>query len=92
MTSVESRKLVFNKVFKILTEFYSFIILRKLRECDLIDNFRSIENLIKLCTKINADINFLNNYEPVSFCSITLYMRTYNANRYIVYILIILYC
>lgn len=60
MTTVDSRKLVFyNKVFKVITEFYSFIIIKKLRNIDQLTNFRSVENTLKSNIKILADINFL---------------------------------
>lgn len=44
MTSVESRKLViFNKVFGVLTTFYSFIIIKKLREINFQESGKSCQ-------------------------------------------------
>ena len=60
MTSSSSRKLeVFNKVFKVLSEFYATIIVKKLKEINKIKNFRNVENLMKSNIKISADINYL---------------------------------
>ena len=48
MTTAVSRKLdMFYKVIKVITEFYSSIILKKLKEIDKIKNFRNVENLVK---------------------------------------------
>ena len=53
MALVTCRKLViYNKCFKIITEFYSFIIIRRLQNENLIEKFRKVETLMKSNIKV----------------------------------------
>ena len=63
MTEVCGRKLgVFNKVTKIITEFYAFIIIKKLKEINKIKDFRTVENLVKTNIKIYSFLTLFQAY------------------------------